>query len=57
MNGPDGKSKGTSESSDLTTVALSNKPASPDVATKLTICDDSGCSLDALLILTAAPTT
>lgn len=54
MNGPDRKSQGTSESSDLTTVALSNEAASPDVATELTACDDSGCSLDALPILTAA---
>jgi hypothetical protein len=56
MNDPVGKSKDISEYSALTIVALSEEPASPDADTDLTVCDDSSCSLDALLILTAAPT-
>jgi hypothetical protein len=54
MNGPVGKPKDTFESSALTTTALSDEPASPNATTELTVCDDSGCSLDTLLILTAA---
>jgi hypothetical protein len=38
MNGPVNKSKDASESSALTTVDLSDEPASPDTATELTVC-------------------